>query len=161
MIKIFSADKNIVGLFKDYDDVFKHITSLENSRLIESSYFPKDIWTFVIFTNKRLSCVYHKTLERSFSKIGKEAVDRELDLLEMSKGDYYNPIQIPVTADVNVQELRKKWCQEYCDTHDYTLVELNNNFEHAHNVLEQAVPANTACSLNIFQDMPSNKLAAG
>jgi hypothetical protein len=117
MIQVFGPDRTIIGLFKDHDELFTHINTTENSKLLESSScFPQDIWTFVLFTNKRLSYIYYKNLERSFSKVGKEAFEQELDLIEISKGDYHNPIQIPVTADVNVQELRKNWCQEYCDT---------------------------------------------
>jgi hypothetical protein len=160
MIQIFSADNNVVGLFKDYGDLFKHITSLENTKLMDSTRFPSDIWTFVIFTNKRLSCIYPKILERSFSKIGKEAVEQELDLLEISKGDYHNPLQIPVTENVNVAELRKKWCQEYCDSHDYTLVEMNNNFDHISDSKDQTIPANTMNSIPSYLDLATNKLAA-
>lgn len=139
MIQIFGTDKTVIGLFKDYDELFKHINTLENSKLTESSScFPSDIWSFVLFTNKRLSYIYHKTLERSFSKVGKEAFEQELDLIEISKGDYHNPIQIPVTADINVSELRKKWCQEYCETHDYIVVDYNNNFD---NHTPQTIPA--------------------
>jgi hypothetical protein len=147
MIQIFGSDHKAIGLFKDYDAIFKHINTLENSKLMESSAFPKDIWTFVIFTNKRLSYIYHKTLERSFSKVGKEAYENELDLIEISKGDYQNPIQIPVTADVNVQELRKRWCQEYCDSHDYVIVEYNNNLD-SHCPIEAIPVSNNPSNLN-------------
>ena len=130
MIQIFGTDQAVIGLFKDYDALFKHINTLENSKLTESSScFPGEIWSFVLFTNKRLSYIYYKTLERSFSKVGKEAFEQELDLIEISKGDYQNPLQIPVTPDVNVAELKRNWCQEYCDIRDYVLVEYNNLFE--------------------------------
>ncbi|MBX9805472.1 MAG: hypothetical protein K2Y18_06950 [Alphaproteobacteria bacterium] len=131
MIQVFGPDRTIIGLFKDYDGLFNHINTTESSKLLESnSSFSQDVWTFVLFTNKRLSYIFHKTLERSFSKVGKEAFEQELDLIEISKGDYHNPIQIPVTADVNVSELREKWCQEYCDTHDYVIVDHQNNKDH-------------------------------
>lgn len=137
MIQLFGPDRSIIGLFKDYDGLFNHINTTENSKLLESSScFPGEIWSFVLFTNKRLSYIYYKTLERSFSKIGKEAFEQELDLIEISKGDYKNPLQIPVTSDVNVQELKKNWCQEYCDAHDYMIVEYNNfeNDPSVHNI---------------------------
>jgi hypothetical protein len=127
---MFGTDKTVIGLFKDYDALFKHINTLENSKLTESSAcYPSNVWSFVLFTNKRLSYIYYKTLERSFSKVGRQAYEQELDLIEISKGDYQNPLQILVTPDVNVSELQKNWCQEYCDTHDYLLVEYNNNFD--------------------------------
>lgn len=142
MIQVFGSDKTIIGLFKDYDELFKHINTLENSKLTESSScFPGEIWSFVLFTNKRLSYIYYKTLERSFSKVGKEAFEQELDLIEISKGDYQNPIQIPVTPDVNVSELRRTWCQEYCDRHDYVLVDYNNTFDN-HTPIETIPAAN-------------------
>lgn len=130
MIQVFDSDKTVIGLFKDYDAFFTHINALENSKLTESgACFPGKIWSFVLFTNKRLSYIYHKTLERSFSKIGKEAFEQELDLIEISKGDDKSPLQIPVTPDVNVQKLKENWCQEYCDAHNYALVEYQDNFE--------------------------------
>lgn len=130
MIQVFASDKTVIGLFKDYEAFFTYINALENSKLTESrSCFPGEIWSFVLFTNKRLSYIYHKTLERSFSKIGKEAFEQELDLIEISKGDHKSPLQIPVTPDVDVQKLKENWCQEYCDAHNYTLVEYQDNFE--------------------------------
>jgi hypothetical protein len=130
MIQIFGPDKTIIGLFKDYDELFKHINTHENSKLTESSScFPENIWSFVLFTNKRLSYIYYKTLEKSFSPVGRQAYEQELDLIEISKGDLQSPIQIPVTPDVNIEELKKNWCQEYCDSHDYCLVEYNHNFD--------------------------------
>lgn len=141
MIQIFDSEQKSLGLFKDYDAVYQHITALENSKLLDSSTYPNDIWAFVLFTNKRLSYIYHKTLERSFSKVGREAFERELDLLEISKGDYHNPIQIPVTGDVDISELKRTWCQEYCDSHDMSLIEYDANFD-VSTLVGHNIPAN-------------------
>lgn len=130
MIQIFGTDKTVIGLFKNYDELFKHINTQESSKLSESSScFPGNIWSFVLFTNKRLSYIYYKTLEKSFSAIGRQAYEQELDLIEISRGDFQNPLQIPVTPDVNIQELQKNWCQDYCDNQGYVLVEYNHNFD--------------------------------
>lgn len=144
MLQIFGPDKTVIGLFKDYDGLFKHINNLETSKLVESdARLSEKIWSFALFSNKQLSFLYYKTLERSFSKIGREAVEKELDLLEISKGDFQNPVQIPVTPEVDLSELRKNWCQEYCDAHDYLLVEHHND-DHPPSV--GTIPAaNIAC----------------
>lgn len=137
MIQLFGSNKEAIGQFDNYDALFKHINSIENSKLMEcSSRSLADIWSFALYTNKRLSYIYYKTLEKSFSKVGKEAFEQELDLIEIHKGNFESPIQIPVTPDVNVQELKENWCQEYCDFHNYLLVDYKNNFE----TLIEAIP---------------------
>ena len=161
MIQVFGPDRTIIGLFKDYDGLFHHINATESSRLLDSNTsISEDVWTFVLFTNKRLSYIFHKTLERSFSKVGKEAFEQELDLIEISKGDYHNPIHIPVTPDLDVSELRKSWCQEYCDTHDFVLVEHQNNNEN-YTDLSQIPAANVVHSMAAYRnDMPQKAQAA-
>jgi len=130
MMQLFGPNGNVIGFFKTLDELFIHINAVENEKLLKStSCAPERIWSFTLFTNKRLSYVYYRTLERSFSKIGREAVERELDLIEISKGNNEEFLQIPVTPDVDVQELKKNWCYEYCDAHDYVLVECQDHFE--------------------------------
>ena len=130
MIQLFRSDGNAIGLFEDFDKLSNHINTIETTKLTEPrSCFDEDIWSFSLFTNKRLSYIFYKTLEQSFSKIGKEAFDQGLDLIEISKGDYGNPLQIPVTPDVDIQELKKNWCYEYCDAHGYVMIDYRNNFE--------------------------------
>jgi hypothetical protein len=148
MIQIFGTDKTIVGFFKDYHELFKHINALETSKLAESNTrLPRQIWSFVLFTNKRLSYIYHKTLERSFSKVGKEAFEQELDLIEISKGDFENPLQIPVTPSVNVAQLQQNWCQDYCDAHDLLLIEYDDNFDNDPSV--GTLPATNLPAINL------------
>jgi hypothetical protein len=137
MIQLFQLDGNVIGLFEDFDELFHHINTIETSKLTESSSCG-DIWSFSLFTNKRLSYIFYKTLEQSFSKIGKEAFDQGLDLIEISKGDYENPLQIPVTPDVNIEDLKKNWCYEYCDAHGYVIIDYSNNFG---NNLSLSIPA--------------------
>lgn len=144
MIQVFGSNKEAIGQFNNYDELFKHINSIENSKLMEcSSRSLGEIWSFALYTNKRLSYIYYKTLERSFSKVGKEAFEQELDLIEIYKGDFKSPVQIPVTPDVNVQKLKETWCQEYCDSHNYLLVDYKNNFEN-HTSVEAIPVANGA-----------------
>jgi hypothetical protein len=144
MIQVFGSNKEAIGQFDSYDALFKHISSIENSKLTEcSSRSLGEIWSFALYTNKRLSYIYYKTLERSFSKVGKEAFEQELDLIEIYKGDFQNPIQIPVTADINVQELKEAWCQEYCEAQNYLLVDYKDNFE-GHVLIDGALAANVA-----------------
>jgi hypothetical protein len=129
MIQLFQSDGNVIGLFEDFDELFHHINTIETTKFTgSSSCFDGDIWSFSLFTNKRLSYIFYKTLEQSFSKIGKEAFDQGFDLIEISKGDYENPLQIPVTPDVNIEDLKKNWCYEYCDAHGYVMIDYSNNF---------------------------------
>lgn len=160
MIQVFGSDKKPVGLFKNYDELFKYINTIENSKFLEcSSASLGETWSFALYTNKRLSYIYYKTLERSFSKVGKEAFEQELDLIEIYKGDFNNPIQIPVTPDVNVQELKENWCHEYCDTHNYLLVDYQNNFEN-HTSIDTIPIMNVVSGINEFNKEVNNNIQA-
>ena len=130
MIQLFQSDGSAIGLFEDFDELSHHINTIETAKIVNSrTTFDEDIWSFSLFTNKRLSYIFYKTLERSFSKTGKEAFDQGFDLIEISKGDYENPLQIPVTPDVNIEELKKNWCYEYCDARGYVIIDYRNSFE--------------------------------
>jgi hypothetical protein len=142
MMQLFEQDGNAIGLFKSFEELSRYINAVENAKLEDTnSYFPEEIWSFSFFTNKRLSYIYYKILEQSFSKIGKDAFEQGLDLIEISKGDGKEPLQVPVTPDVDIQELKKNWCHDYCDAHGYTLVDYQNNFE-SHSAMEAIPVAN-------------------
>lgn len=129
MIQVFGSNQKPVGIFQNYDELCQHFNAIESSKLLEcSSCSLSETWSFTLYTHKRLSYIYYKTLEKSFSKVGKEAFEQELDLIEIYKGDFKYPTQIPVAHDVNIQELKENWCREYCDAHNYILVDYKNNF---------------------------------
>lgn len=129
-MQLFGPDGNVVDAFKDVDELVAYINGMENAKFAESpSCISERAWNFVLFTNKRLSYVGCKTLERSFSKTGREAFERELDLIEISKGNDEERLQIPVTPDIDIQELKKNWCSDYCDAHGYVLVDCQDRFE--------------------------------
>lgn len=130
MIQVFSSDQKAIGQFKDYDQLVKHLNTLENDKLSQcSSRAPSETWSFAIYSHKRLSYIYYKTLERSFNQAGKEAFEQELDLIEIYKGTFQNPLQIPASKDVDVQSLKEDWCHDYCEAHNYLLVDYRQTFE--------------------------------
>jgi len=135
MMQVFDPNQMPLGLFQNYNELFKYIQNMENLKLLEGHIcFQDEPWSFTLYTHKRLSYIYPKFLEKYFSKSGKQAYEQELDLLEIYKGDYHNPIQIPVTQDVDIQDLQKNWCQDYCNAHNYVLVEYNEDFENSSTV---------------------------
>lgn len=38
-----------------------------------------------------------------------------------------NPIQLPVRQDLDIESLKKEWCEDYCKAHGYSLIETFNN----------------------------------
>lgn len=124
MIQICKLHKVIISSFKNYDELFKYINNLEYRRLFEESdNSSRENWNFTIYPHQRLSYIYYKAREKFSTEIEKEAYERELDLIGIYRGDYKNPIQIPVTPDINIETIKKNWCREYCFANQFYLIE--------------------------------------
>ena len=123
MIEIFNEINEKVGSFQSYNGLFKYIREREKETLIRTG---QTDWRFTIHGHERLSCLYWraiKALDTLFTEKEMEAFNNELNLLEMCMGDYDNPTQIILTPDINVKEIRKNWCRDYCLEHGYIFSE--------------------------------------
>jgi hypothetical protein len=124
MIEIFNESKGKLG-FQSYNSLFRHIREIEKEKLLETGQMD---WSFVIHSNERLSGTYWsavKALEIFLTPKEQEAYETGLNLLEIWKGDPDNPYQIILTPDVNVKEIKKSWCRDYCIENGYTVCEVD------------------------------------
>jgi hypothetical protein len=54
----------------------------------------------------------------------KEAFEERLSLIAICTGDYKHPLYVVMTANVNVDYMKKKWCVDYCTCHDLVVREV-------------------------------------
>ncbi len=132
-------DKNLsrIGSFETYGSLIDYIhhSRIRKLRFLIYRTYPFDSvldgeesnWRFVYYKHAQLRTVYSCMKEPPLTQIEKEAFDQELDLIELYQGDPARPLQIPVTDDVNIQQLQRNWCESYCKTHEYSITETFNN----------------------------------
>jgi hypothetical protein len=129
MIHLFNANKAEKRSFPgspvhNSDDLFEFIKNMENAKLSEDHpEFGSFSWSFKVFNPRRTFELYHNIKEESLTPAIRQAYEKQLDLLEMYKGDLHSPIQIPIISDIDVKYLQKIWCFEYCRAHGYGISE--------------------------------------
>jgi len=109
-------------IFKNYHDACEYINAIEKQKALESG---ERRWMFIRRPHQTLSALYYRStsLKDSFTTKEKEAVERELGLIEILKGDMENFIQILCTPYLDIEPLKRDWCKEYCIEHGFTYSE--------------------------------------
>jgi hypothetical protein len=123
MIEIFNESNEKLWSFKSYNSLFKHIKETENQKLLETG---QEDWKFIVHPHERLSVLYWRTvkaIEILLTPREQEAYEIGLNVLEICKGDCNNPSQIILTPDINVKEIKKNWCRDYCIDNGYIFSE--------------------------------------
>lgn len=119
---IVSKDGNLIGYFKDYNDLFEYLAGTENANLTAVNHNAKDRdWRFTIHPPQRVATIYAH-LKDSCEAI-KEAYEESLPLIEICSGHYSKPHYIAQTANVDMDYLKRKWCVDYCANHNFILRE--------------------------------------
>lgn len=124
MIEIFNGSKGKL-VFQSYNGLFRHIREIEKQKLLETG---QRNWNFIIHSNERLSGTYWsavKAFEIFLTPKEQQAYENGLNLLELYKGDPENPYQVILTPDVNLKEIKKSWCRDYCIENGYTVSEVD------------------------------------
>jgi hypothetical protein len=122
MIKIVTLNGTEAGQFKDPDELFNCLLTFENLKLlVKQPEFKQMHWSFTVYPPKWVAALYNHSKDPS--GILKEVFEDDLPLIEICKGDYKNPQHIPVTPNVNMEYLQKKWCLDYCTFHNLILRE--------------------------------------
>lgn len=124
MIEIFNESKGKLE-FQSYEKLFDYIKKqIKDYKYLEEDN--KKEWNFVVHPSERLTSVYQsavKAFNIMITPKEREAYENGLNLLEMHKGDRDTPTQIVLTPDINVREMKKSWCRDYCLEHGYTIFE--------------------------------------
>jgi len=123
MIKIISINGE-TKILKNYDDACNYINGIERRKALETGEIR---WLFTRRRYETLSSLYYRTPKLSrdfFTPKEKEAIQKEIGLIEIVKGDRENFIQILSNFKLDVEPIKRNWCQEYCKEHGFEIYEL-------------------------------------
>ncbi len=115
MIRIIPLDGNPIEHFEDYNELFECITSTETMKAAKRLKPVHIDWNFTIHHPKRASALYIQS--KNPSEAIKEAFEENLALIEICTGDYKKPLYIPLTPNVDMDYLKRKWCIDSCTFH--------------------------------------------
>ena len=129
MIEIFNENKGSTESFQSYDALLKHIKEIEKQKQLKTRMKnDRELWSFIIHPNQRLSSVYWRAIKATsilLTEKEQDAYEKGLNLLEMCKGDEDNSTQIILTPDIDVDEIKKNWCRDYCLNHGFIILGIN------------------------------------
>jgi hypothetical protein len=127
MIEVFDSTNEKVMSFEDYEELFEHIKETENQKQLDTRLENDgNQWSFVIHSNQRLSSVYWRAVKATsilLTEKEQDAYEQGCHLLETCKGDIKTMDQIILTSEIDLDEMKKSWCRDYCSTHGYTFIE--------------------------------------
>ena len=118
------------NLFENYEELCKHITDEENSKLRKSHPESwQSCWSFQVLWPERVANLIN-TLKKTYDeKMLYEAWHRQLPLVEICEGDYEKVHQVIVEANVNIEALREDWCKDYCKAHGMVVTKSEQYFK--------------------------------
>ncbi|HVZ58540.1 MAG TPA: hypothetical protein VG935_02205 [Patescibacteria group bacterium] len=123
MIKISSTNGE-AKILKDYEQACDYLNRIERRKASKTGEIG---WLFTRRRYETLSSLYYRTPQLArdfFTSKEKEAIQKEMGLIEILKGDGENFIQILSNFKLDVEPLKRNWCQEYCKEHGFELREL-------------------------------------
>ena len=136
---------------ENYNKVFDFLAQMDSEikdgKLFESYLqFEGTNWSFVIYPPDRVAALYEFaiTIDPELQK----AYDEQLSLLETCTGDYKCPQYIALAPSVDVYELKKKWCHDYCRVHDLALSETDSEGKEPDPLMETGSVAFSADAVN-------------
>jgi hypothetical protein len=105
-------------------EFFQHIMSIENAKLLEDSpEFGNTFWSFTHYTPQRVALLFINSKKGTCSPVLTQAYEKNLGLIEICTGSFEKPVEVVVTPDVNINKLKKEWCLDYCQAHNYEVVD--------------------------------------
>ena len=123
MIEIFNEAKEKL-VFKNYDALLNHIKEIEKVKFLATSQ--EENWIFTIHSYERFSEFYWRAIKAInilLTEKEQDAYEKGFNLLNMRKGSQNGLDQVILTPDVNVKEIKKSWCQDYCLENGYMIFE--------------------------------------
>lgn len=133
MLHLLDQYHGSIGTFETYDSLIDYIhkSRLYKLRLLIYRHYPfenvfgveETRWRFVYYKHAELIVIYSCMKEPPIKGVEKQAFDDGLDLIEVYQEDPSSPLQIPVTEDLDIESLKKEWCEAYCKAHGYKVIE--------------------------------------
>ena len=129
--------------FKNYQKLFNHIDHNQRTKRYNKSHQPIDDWFLARHSYRRIVAFYefifnHKREDQE--NTGKTS--QKFDVLEMSYDCSTNPVIMSITPDINMEFLLEDWCQKYCKSNGYQLVEVQDDDGMLHVKRTQHHPSN-------------------
>ncbi len=115
MIILIPLDGKPTEQFEDYTELFECIISAETMKAAKRLKPQHMDWNFTTHSSKWVPILY--TRSKNPSEAIKEAFEENLALIEICTGDYKKPLYIPLTPNVDMEYLKKKWCVDWCTFH--------------------------------------------
>src|SRR5579862_942460 len=115
MIKI-SQTNGEHKLFTSYHQVCDYINALERRKVLKSE---EEIWSFTRRRYETLYSLYYRnpSLKDFLTLKEKEAVEKEVGLIEIVKGNRGCMTQFLFKSCLDIEPLKRDWCKEYCKAH--------------------------------------------
>ena len=123
MIEIFNEAKGKL-VFKNYDELMGHIKEIEKAKFLKTKQ--EEDWIFTIHPCERFAEFYWRAIKAInilLTEKEQDAYEKGFNLLNIRKGNQSGLDQVILTPDVNVKEIKKGWCQDYCLENGYMIFE--------------------------------------
>ena len=128
MLRIFDSDKKNVELFDGYDSFLSFITSLENQKLLEGApSVGKGYWGFAEYSPEKLKHVCAWIKPEYLTTVQTKALEQQLGLIEICRGDPAALQEVPLNPDLSVKEFKKSFCLDYCRQRGWRLIETRDH----------------------------------
>ena len=136
-------------VFKNYHEVCEYINTIEKPEELEPG---KAGWRFIRRRHETLSCLYYRnpSLKDYLTPREREAVEKQLGLIEILKGGWETVAQILFTNHLDLEALKRDWCKEYCQSHGFKLVEIEEDDSILRVKKERANVANVGITYNVW-----------
>jgi hypothetical protein len=122
VIKITPTDGK-ERLFTDYHQVCNYINSIEKQKILEPE---SKIWSFIRRRYETLYSLYYRnqSFKNFLTRKEREAVEKEMGLVEIVKGNREDITQILFTRNLDIEPLKRDFCKDYCMEYGFNYSEL-------------------------------------
>lgn len=122
MIKVSSINGKPEKVFNDYSEVCHYINVIEKNKAIETGEME---WMFIKRPHQTISMLYYASplWKNRLTDKEKEAVEKQLGIVEIKKGSRKNFIQFLYRPSLDIEPLKRNWCHEYGDEHGIEITE--------------------------------------
>lgn len=131
MIKLFTSKKELLATFESYEQAAEFLQKFSLYRLTNEAFLSDEIpyhnrrWSFIKYDHATLSTIFKALSKDSFTKEEKKAIDLKLGMVEMYCGYPLEVYQTAVDSKIDITEIQKGWCFEFCKAFKYKLVDLD------------------------------------
>lgn len=121
MIKVSSIDGK-QKVFESYHQVCEYLNGIERKKAVETGEMG---WMFIRRPYESLSTLYYTSpsWKSRLTQKEREAVEKRLGLVEIRKGDRKNFMQFLYRSFLDMEPLKRNWCQEYGSEHGFEITE--------------------------------------